>query len=359
MKPNTLYQSAHQSGRPLLVWGKPGCGKTASIRAYAKSRGIHVEELIAAIREPSDFLGLPQVIEGQTRFCPPDWAVRLAEKPGILFLDELSTAPPAVQAALLRVALERHVGDLALHEKTWVVAAANPTECSAGGFELAAPLANRFLHVEFPLDAADWTEQFPSYWGKPPASDTSEYRNARAAIASFIRRRPDLLHALPEDPEQRQRAWPSPRSWDYGAQILASIGSYRSAEASELLAAAVGATAAAECCVYLRDLDLPAPEEILQAGSQWRRLKRLDQDWAALSAMVAYVLSNPSKQNWEAAWNVLVAVSKQSGADVAIVAARTLKRLAEEELAKNPKNRQYVIPSPAISEFSEVLSKIS
>ena len=112
---------------PVLLWGAPGTGKTATIRAMAEQMGWPCETVIASIREPSDFAGLPIVVGDGVRFAPPGWARRLAETGhGLLFLDELSTAPPAVQAALLRVVLERVVGDLALPDEVSVVAAANP-----------------------------------------------------------------------------------------------------------------------------------------------------------------------------------------------------------------------------------------
>src|SRR5262249_29844746 len=67
------------------------------------------------------------------------WARRLTETGyGLLFLDELTTAPPAVQAAMLRVVLERAVGDVELPAAVRVVAAANPAGQAADGWELAS-----------------------------------------------------------------------------------------------------------------------------------------------------------------------------------------------------------------------------
>ena len=132
---------------PVLLWGAPGTGKTSAIRAMAQTMGLPCETVIASIREPSDFAGLPIVVGDGVRFAPPAWARRLAEAGhGLLFLDELSTAPPAVQAALLRVVLERVVGDLTLPDAVAVVAAANPPEQAADGWDLASgvdPLRGR------------------------------------------------------------------------------------------------------------------------------------------------------------------------------------------------------------------------
>ncbi len=121
---------------PVLLWGAPGTGKTSAIRAMAGAMGLPCETVIASIREPSDFAGLPIVVGGEVRFAPPAWARRLAEAGrGLLFLDELSTAPPAVQAALLRVVLERAVGDLTLPDEVArrsCPAAWSPPSCTSG-----------------------------------------------------------------------------------------------------------------------------------------------------------------------------------------------------------------------------------
>src|SRR5262245_48759500 len=125
---------------PTLLWGGPGIGKTSAVREMAASAAWPCEIVIASIREPSDFAGLPVIgnEDGSVHMAPPRWAQRLAsEGKGLLFLDEVSTAPPAVQAALLRVVLERTVGDLALPDAVAVVAAANPPEQAADGWDLA------------------------------------------------------------------------------------------------------------------------------------------------------------------------------------------------------------------------------
>jgi len=56
-----------------------------------------VEVVVGSVREPSDFAGLPVVRDQGTWFAPPRWAERLAcAGSGLLFLDELTTAPPAL-----------------------------------------------------------------------------------------------------------------------------------------------------------------------------------------------------------------------------------------------------------------------
>ncbi|WP_239091656.1 MoxR family ATPase, partial [Streptomyces sp. SID14478] len=142
---------------PVLLWGEPGIGKTAALTQLAASLDLPLTTVIASVHEPSDFSGLPIVgddpaVQG-VPMAPPQWAVELVRAGrGLLFLDELSTATPAVQAALLRVVLERRVGALQLPAGVRIVAAANPPASAADGWELSPPLANRFVHLHWVHD---------------------------------------------------------------------------------------------------------------------------------------------------------------------------------------------------------------
>lgn len=156
---------------PVLLWGGAGLGKSSAVREMAEGAGLLCETVIASIREPSDFAGLPIVAQDgkAVSFAPPDWAQRLAAAgSGVLFLDEISTAPPAVQAALLRVVLERTVGDLPLPDQVTAVAAANPPEQAADGWDISPPLANRFCHLDWDLQAREWADGVLGGFSQPP-----------------------------------------------------------------------------------------------------------------------------------------------------------------------------------------------
>ena len=158
-----------QAGIPVLLWGSPGTGKTSVVRALGESLGWPTEVVIGSIREPADFAGLPVVIDGSVQMAPPLWAKRLASAGhGLLFLDELTTAPPAVQAAMLRVVLERVVGDLSLPEGVRVVAAANPPEEASDGWQLSPPLANRLVHLDWPVEASSVSRGISMGFPPPP-----------------------------------------------------------------------------------------------------------------------------------------------------------------------------------------------
>ncbi|HEX7167725.1 MAG TPA: MoxR family ATPase, partial [Acidimicrobiales bacterium] len=239
---------------PVLLWGAPGTGKTSAIRAMAEAAGLPCETVIAAIREPSDFSGLPVVADGVVRFAPPRWAERLAHAgAGVLFLDEISTAPPAVQAALLRVVLERVVGDLPLPPGVVVVAAANPPEQAADGWDLSAPLANRFCHLDWQVDAAAFARGVAGGWAPAPLPALDESWESRLAagrglVAAFVTARPALTVDVPSDASRSGRAWPSPRTWEMAARLwtAADAAGASSAARTALVVGTVGEAAGLE-----------------------------------------------------------------------------------------------------------------
>lgn len=322
---------------PVLLWGAPGTGKTSAIRAMAAGAGWPCETVIASIREPSDFAGLPVVDgaggAGAVTFAPPRWARRLAEAGGgLLFFDEVSTAPPAVQAALLRVVLERTVGDLALPDEVSVVAAANPPEQAADGWDLSAPLANRFCHLEWPASARAMADGFTSGWRTPaPPALPGEWRRrlpvARSWVAGFVIARPDLALDVPGDAAASGRAWPSPRTWEMTAVLLAAceVAGTGTAARSLLVRGAVGQGPGVELLTWLTEADLPDPEAVLADPGGFTLPERGDRAYAALTSVAAAVAAEPTVDRWAAGW-VAFAKAATAAPDVAAVAARTLAR---------------------------------
>jgi hypothetical protein len=336
---------------PVLIWGPPGVGKSATVQAWAARSGLRCWTVIASLREPSDFAGLP-VVEGMhetagkavrsVAFAPPRFAVEAASAGGVIFLDELTTCPPAVQAALLRSVVDRAFGDLELDpEHVAIVAAANPAEDAAGGWDLAGPLANRFLHHHFELQPNRWAEDFPGYWGAPPRIgfggrelDAPAWATARAVVAGFVRARPGLLLNLPEAASLRGQAWPSPRSWDYASRLLAKeLGrGRRPTDALPLLAGCVGEGAAVEFAAWCSELDLPDPESLLANPQKYRHPLRGDHAYAILAAVAQAARGRLTPQRWQAAWQIMAAAADSGGADIAAVAVRDLVRARTPKL---------------------------
>ncbi|MGH9158274.1 MAG: AAA family ATPase [Acidimicrobiales bacterium] len=329
-----VLQLAVVAGSPALVWGEPGVGKTSFVEQLALSLGRHLEVVVASLREPADFAGLPLIHGREVHLAPPRWAVRLAGEPsGLLFLDEITTAPPAVQAALLRVVVERTVGELALPESVGVIAAANPADVAAGGWELSPALANRFVHLEWRADVESFTEGLVAGWPAPePVTVPATWRGGIAAqnalVAGFLRSRPELRQSLPQDDLARGRAWPSHRTWTMAARLAAvAVSAGAAADVTlALLSGCVGGGPAVEFLAWAMSLDLPDPEELLRSPAGLDPGGRPDQVYAILSSVVGAVAANPTVDRWQAGWSVLARVG-DSAVDVAVGAARSLARL--------------------------------
>jgi hypothetical protein len=322
---------AVHAGVPVLLWGSPGTGKTSIVRALGESLRWPTEVVIGSIREPSDFAGLPVVIDGGVDMAPPSWARRLSiEQQGLLFLDELTTAPPAVQAAMLRVVLERVVGDLTLPDGVRIVAAANPPDEAADGWELAPPLANRLVHLDWPVDAKAIAKGLvlgfpaPTLTNARAMTDTQNIA-ARAMVAAFLEVRPALVLAVPKGAEQAGRAWPSPRSWEAAAKLWAvcdAVGASEDCRAL-LVLGSVGDGAGIEFLSWVANLDLPDPESVLADPDGFDLPDRSDRAYAVLTAVASVAVARGDAGSWSAAWRVVARVA-DSAPDVAALAARLL-----------------------------------
>jgi len=317
---------------PVLLWGSPGTGKTSLVRALGDALGWPVEIVIGSIREPADFAGLPVVAGGSVEMAPPSWARRLSDAgTGLLFLDELTTAPPAVQAAMLRVVLERVVGDLALPDDVRVVAAANPPNEAADGWELAAPLANRLVHLDWPVDTAAVARGLAVGFPAPAAVSArpptpTQVAVARAGVAAFLQVRPMLTLQVPTSAAV-SRGWPSPRSWEAVCTLLAACEAMAASEDARaaLVMGAVGEGPGLEFLSWLAHADLPDPEAVLADPDSFELPERSDRAYAALTAVAAVAVAKGDAGVWGAAWRV-VAKAADTAPDVATLVARTLAR---------------------------------
>ncbi|WP_079403995.1 AAA family ATPase [Streptomyces sp. 3211] len=329
---------------PVLLWGEPGIGKTAALTQLAEALDLPLTTVIASVHEPSDFSGLPIVgddpAEQGVPMAPPDWAVRLVRAGrGLLFLDELSTAPPAVQAALLRLVLERRIGSLQLPPGVRIVAAANPRSSAADGWELSPPLANRFVHLQWTHDQDVVIRGLGGTWPRAtlPHLDAAKLPTAvdgaRRAVCGLLTTRPALVHRLPSSEARRGGAWPSPRSWDMTVRLLAfahAAGSSREV-LSMLVRGTVGDGPGLELLAVLDRMDLPDPEDLLADPAGADLPERGDRRQATLDGVVAAVRKRPDRARWDAAWAVLVRALETGAPDLVVVPATTLAALRQED----------------------------
>jgi MoxR-like ATPase len=100
-----------QVDRPAFVWGAPGVGKSAVVRALGADLGRPVIDIRAPLLDPTDLRGIPAVVDGRAVWAPPSFLPSEGDPPGILFFDELNAAPPLVQASLYQLVLDRRVGE--------------------------------------------------------------------------------------------------------------------------------------------------------------------------------------------------------------------------------------------------------
>ncbi|MFI9172757.1 AAA family ATPase [Streptomyces lincolnensis] len=329
---------------PVLLWGEPGIGKTAALTQLAAALDLPLTTVIASVHEPSDFSGLPIVGDDPAAqgvpMAPPDWAVRLVRAGrGLLFLDELSTAPPAVQAALLRLVLERRIGALQLPPGVRIVAAANPRSSAADGWELSPPLANRFVHLQWTHDHEVVVRGLGGTWPRAtlPRLDPRRLPEAvdfaRRAVCGLLSARPTLVHRLPTNETRRGGPWPSPRSWEMTLHLIAfatAAGSSREV-LSLLVRGTVGDGPGLELLASLDRMDLPDPEDVLADPAGAVLPERGDLRQAVLDGVVAAVRARPDRSRWDAAWSLLVRALETGAPDLVVVPATTLASLRQED----------------------------
>ncbi|TCJ94998.1 AAA family ATPase [Nocardia alba] len=328
---------------PVLLWGEPGIGKTAALTQLAESLDLPLTTVIASVHEPSDFSGLPIIGDDPATqgvpMAPPDWAVRLVRAGrGLLFLDELSTAPPAVQAALLRVVLERRVGALELPPGVRIVAAANPRSSAADGWELSPPLANRFVHLQWTHDHDVVVRGLGGTWPRAslprlaPESLAQAVAFARRAVCTLLAARPKLVHQMPTTETRRGGAWASPRSWEMTVRLIAfATAADASRDAlSQLIRGTVGDGPGFELLTSIDRMDLPDPEALLADPGAAELPIRGDLRQAVLDGVVAAVRRRPERARWDAAWSLLVNAVETGAPDLVVVPATTLAALRRD-----------------------------
>lgn len=346
----------------VFLWGEPGIGKTATVTAMSTAMAEMMWTVILSIREPSDQGGLPVIRpDGSVWMAPPGWAMELEkEGHGIVYLDELNVAPPTTQNSALRVVQEGQAGDQKLPDETSFAAAGNPPETNVGAYNLTAAMANRFVHISWPLDITGWCDGMVSGWATPPIVRLgpgwkSSIPAKRGAVAAFMRvRGKDLLHAKPDDPTAQGRAWPSPRMWTTWPTLWAACESagynVKSEVARVLCAGCVGEAAAAEFFTWIVNLDLRDPEEYLADPLNIPLPKRQDQLMATLDGVAATCLNQEGHsrpkfvQRYRCAWKVLGRIIKDK-ADIAIPAARILAARMPVECEKDlPPEIEEILP---------------
>lgn len=205
-----------------MLIGDPGVGKSALARDVSTSLGTNLGTLIGSTLDPTDVGGLPVVrVDGKgIDRIPLTLIQRLCRSPGILFLDEIACAPPAVQAAMLRLILERVAGDEELHPDTRVIAATNPPEQSPGGSDLSAPLIGRVMLLHLRPTHDEVINYFEDVLGGTPG----RLANEALDFAATARCAGELLEIdIPESAVSGNVPWGAPRAWERVVRLKAVL----------------------------------------------------------------------------------------------------------------------------------------
>ena len=352
-------------GIPVNFCGDSGVGKTERIVELGGLIGEPVWSIYTATKSPEHFAGVfvPSP-DGEVHVeCGlPQVKAALRQRGGIIFIDEASCAPSAVQAALLSFVNERQVGEYVLPPRTRIVLAMNPADIAANGQDLEIPLANRMAHFPY---ANPTPEQWGSYmmgrycpritkatvgeqivkdrWNlfyPSVASIACEFMSANGGTyevrtgekgsdgkPEVIRK--GKLHNRPDpDDPQSGGAWPSHRTWSmamFGVTTIRCLGMDPRLEI-DMVECLVGSALATEWASYCAKADLPSPQDAM--NGKWQLPRRLDIVRAVTNACSAFVIRTRDLQerlDWaEKCWKLLTVVANTGHSDVIIPAASEL-----------------------------------
>jgi hypothetical protein len=257
MKPSRLYEALRAligERVPLHIWGACGVGKSQIVAQVADDLGYEFLDVRAVQLDPIDLRGLPRIAGDSTEWVAPKFLPTSGR--GILFLDELTSAPQMTQAGCYQLVLDRRLGEYVLPDGWVVIAAGNPASERGVHFSMPRPLRNRFVHLHLEANLGDWCR-----W--------AVRAQVRPEVIAFLRFKPVLLHD--SDALSDENAWPTPRSWEMTSTVLNGI-SRRQASLStdggeveaQLLEGTIGPAATAEFLGFLRLFrQLPSIDEIL------------------------------------------------------------------------------------------------
>ena len=194
-----LYDNPVTRKRAVLLEGKSGVGKSQTVQQFADERDLPVIDLRLSQCDPTDLRGVPNVIDGRTYWNVPSFFPDPEKNPaGVLFLDEITSAPPAVQAIAYQLVLDRAQGEYTLPDDWMIVLAGNKQSDRGVTFQMAAPLKNRMTCIDVDTVLDDVLE-FGAANGLDPR------------VMAFISDRADLLHKF--DKESYGKQFPTPRGW--------------------------------------------------------------------------------------------------------------------------------------------------
>ncbi|MBR4597310.1 MAG: hypothetical protein IKO42_02805 [Opitutales bacterium] len=240
--------------------------------------------------EPQDLAGIPMPENGITiRHLPREIPVCTAThlpKRGLLLLDEVNQADPAVQKAMFSIILDHKIDNKPFLEGWRVMAAGNRLEDSSAVMELAGPLQNRFAHYAV---GADY-ETFKAWAIK---------NDIHPAITTYLANNATDLCRRQGDNEEY--AFPTPRTWEQVSHKIRYWEKNKIKKTSDEkirgIAALVGSAAAAKFVAHLEIANSFDVEDYL-SGKVKKSFTQTEiaEAWGLLSALYSYVLNKKTKE---------------------------------------------------------------
>lgn len=261
--------------RPMFLWGPPGIGKSEVVADITAELGGFMIDLRLGQMDPTDIRGIPFYNKELGRM---DWAPPIdlpdAELAGqypivVLFMDEMNSAAPAVQAAAYQLVLNRRIGKYRLPDNVVMIAAGNRESDKGVTYRMPTPLANRFVHVEMRADFGVWQE-----W--------AVLNNIHKDVVGYLSFAKQDLYDF--DAKSSSRAFATPRSWCFVSELLEDED-LDDATATDLIAGTVGEGLAVKFQAHRKIAGkLPRPEDILSGKEKELQVKEV-------SAMYSLVIS--------------------------------------------------------------------
>jgi len=265
--------------KPFIFLGPPGIGKSEIIRQAAQEcqRELSVYETPGLY--PTDIRGLLYLTsDNETRFSKP--AILCEDPNQVIFFDEISSSPAAVQVALQRIFLERKLGDYEF--RALPVAAGNRPEDHSGATTLVKSLMDRVFIREIVPDVDVWLEDYARHYVHP-------------YIVSYISAHRDAFYVLGSTPGERPT---TPRSWTQLSELLDEFLRWSRNEQADVYSGFISPSLASDFCHYLEELEEvhPIAEQILQ-GSYDVELE-VYKAWPVSGVLITKLLAEPQRQDW-------------------------------------------------------------
>ena len=322
----TSTRSGHHT--PAMIWGPPGVGKSQMVAQVAARHRVPVTDVRLSQMEPTDLRGIPFRVEDRVEWAVPSMlpdAQRHGPE-GILFLDEITSAPPTVSAAAYQLILDRRLGEYYVPNGWAIFAAGNRQGDRGVTYSMPAPLANRFSHFEVETHLDDWVS-----WAYSNGIDDR--------VIAFLRFRPELLFDF--DPAHNPVAFPSPRSWEFAHRALQKFF-----ERDDLLLgtlqACVGPAAGIELKAFVDNLEhLPDIDAILR-GDEVPVPGEIDLQYAVASALVGRARrAKANGQANEVYGRILEYAKRFPQREMGVMLVADMHRAIGEELFRVPQFSQW------------------